>query len=74
MSLQVDIENAWKATVDFWDILEASRVAFNEKSKCVEELTADLAKCDHLHAAELAAKAKELAKCKAAMSLKLEQR
>lgn len=61
-SLWVDIENARKATVDLRDKLEASRVAFNKKSCRVDELTADLAKHDHLHAATLESKAKEAAR------------
>ncbi|OAE32309.1 hypothetical protein AXG93_2190s1290 [Marchantia polymorpha subsp. ruderalis] len=73
-SLRVDIENAHKATVDLWDRLEASRVAFNKESHHVDELIADLAKRDHLYGVELAANAKELADCEAARFLELEQR
>ncbi|OAE21222.1 hypothetical protein AXG93_3833s1000 [Marchantia polymorpha subsp. ruderalis] len=58
-SLRVDIEKARKATIDLRDRLEASRIAFNEESRRVDELTADLKKRDHLHAAELVAKKKE---------------
>ncbi|OAE34597.1 hypothetical protein AXG93_167s1080 [Marchantia polymorpha subsp. ruderalis] len=53
--------------------LEAFRVAFNDESRPVDELTADLMKRDQTHAAELAAKAKELAECEVARSLELEQ-
>lgn len=47
-------------------------MAFNEKSRRVDELTADVAKRDKSHAVELTAKAKELACCEATRSLKLE--
>lgn len=68
-SLRVDIENAQKATVDLWDRLESSKVAFNEETRCVDELTTDLAKRDQLHAAELVAKEKE---CRAKEEQKVE--
>ncbi|OAE24749.1 hypothetical protein AXG93_1800s1000 [Marchantia polymorpha subsp. ruderalis] len=51
---------------------EVSRVAFNEESCRVNELTADLAKRNQAHAAELAAKVKALAECEVVRSLKLE--
>ncbi|OAE35310.1 hypothetical protein AXG93_392s1590 [Marchantia polymorpha subsp. ruderalis] len=46
-------------------------MAFNEKSRQVDELTTSLAKRDQVHAAELAANAK--AECEAAWSSELEQ-
>ncbi|OAE18230.1 hypothetical protein AXG93_3012s1000 [Marchantia polymorpha subsp. ruderalis] len=73
-SLWIDIENVRKAIVDLRDRLKVSRVAFNDKLSCIDEMTADLAKQDHLHAVDLAAKAKELVDCEAARSLELEQR
>lgn len=72
-SLRGDIETTRRATVNLQDRLEASRVAFNEESLCGHELTADLAKRDRTHAAELIAKAKELAECEAARSSELEK-
>lgn len=51
--------------------LGTSTVAFNERSRPVDKLTSDLAKKNHIHAKELAAKAKEVAECKAAPSLEL---
>ncbi|OAE28348.1 hypothetical protein AXG93_2490s1390 [Marchantia polymorpha subsp. ruderalis] len=73
-SLWFDIENARKTTIDLRDRLESSRVVFNEESRCIDELTADLAKRNHLHGAELAAKAKELTHCEAARTLELEHK
>lgn len=45
---------------------------FNEESCSLDKLTADLAKRDQIHVAELAAKAKKLAECEAARSSELE--
>lgn len=44
-------------------------MTFNEESCRVDEMTADLAKRDHLHAAALVAKAKELADCEGLLRL-----
>lgn len=57
-SLRSDIETTRKATVDIRNRLKASRAAFNKESRRVDELTLDLGKRDHLHATELAVKAK----------------
>ncbi|OAE36019.1 hypothetical protein AXG93_838s1050 [Marchantia polymorpha subsp. ruderalis] len=73
-SLGSDIETTQKATIDLQERLEASRMAFNKDSRRVDELTADLAKRDQSHAAELAAKAKELAECEAVRSSELDKR
>ncbi|OAE32887.1 hypothetical protein AXG93_3052s1170 [Marchantia polymorpha subsp. ruderalis] len=62
---------AKRATVDLRDRLKASWMAFNEESRRVEELTADPAKRDQAHAAELAAKTKELAEFEATRSSEL---
>ncbi|OAE22513.1 hypothetical protein AXG93_4855s1060 [Marchantia polymorpha subsp. ruderalis] len=60
-SLRADIEVTRCAEVDLWDRLEASQVAFNEKSQRIDELTADLEKKNQTHAAEVAVKLKALA-------------
>lgn len=57
---------------ELWHRLKTSKMAFNEESRRVDELTADLAKKDQTHATKLAAKAKELAECEAARSSELE--
>lgn len=72
--LRIDIEIARKAIVNLWDRLNASRMTFNEESRRVDELIADLAKRDHLHTTALAAKTKELANCEAARTSELEER
>ncbi|OAE26908.1 hypothetical protein AXG93_718s1000 [Marchantia polymorpha subsp. ruderalis] len=59
--LQGDIETTMRATVDLRDRLKAFRVAFNEESRHVDELTVDLVKRDQTHAVELGAKTKDLA-------------
>lgn len=64
-SLRADIEVTRSATVDLWDRLKASRIAYNEKSRRVDELTADSVK-DHAYAAKLVAKVKALAEFEAA--------
>ncbi|OAE22177.1 hypothetical protein AXG93_3271s1200 [Marchantia polymorpha subsp. ruderalis] len=43
-SLRTDIETTRRATVDLRDRLEESRMAFNEESRQVDKLTAELAK------------------------------
>ncbi|OAE24638.1 hypothetical protein AXG93_4863s1010 [Marchantia polymorpha subsp. ruderalis] len=48
----VSKEAGFYATIDLRDRLEISRVAFNKESRRLDELNADLAKRDHLHAAE----------------------
>ncbi|OAE24378.1 hypothetical protein AXG93_4343s1470 [Marchantia polymorpha subsp. ruderalis] len=65
-SLRADIDVTRCATVDLQYRLEASRVAFNEESRRLDELTADLERKDQAHATEMAAKVKALAKCEAA--------
>ncbi|OAE23999.1 hypothetical protein AXG93_4541s1010 [Marchantia polymorpha subsp. ruderalis] len=52
--------------------LEASRVAFNEESRRVDELTADLKKKYQMHAPEMAMEVKALAECEAARTSDLE--
>ncbi|OAE18897.1 hypothetical protein AXG93_1976s1010 [Marchantia polymorpha subsp. ruderalis] len=54
--------------------VEVFQKGIERELKRAEELTGTLATRDQLHAAELAAKAKELVNCKAARSLELEQR
>ncbi|OAE18895.1 hypothetical protein AXG93_2795s1030 [Marchantia polymorpha subsp. ruderalis] len=71
-SLWGDIETTRRGTVDLWDRFEASRMAFKEESRRIDDLTTDLVMRDHLHVVELAAKANELAKCEAAQNLELE--
>ncbi|OAE18951.1 hypothetical protein AXG93_1976s1580 [Marchantia polymorpha subsp. ruderalis] len=71
-SLWTDVETTRQTTVNLRDRREASRVAFNEELCRVDKLAANLAKRDHAHASELAAKAKELEECEATRSLELE--
>ncbi|OAE22020.1 hypothetical protein AXG93_4780s1010 [Marchantia polymorpha subsp. ruderalis] len=49
-----------RATVDLRDRLEASRVAFNEKSRKVDELTVDLEKKDQAHATKMVVKLSDM--------------
>lgn len=65
-SLRANIEVTRCATINLWNRLEASRVAFNEESRRVDELISDSEKKDRAHAAEVAAKVKARVECEAA--------
>ncbi|OAE33889.1 hypothetical protein AXG93_3037s1120 [Marchantia polymorpha subsp. ruderalis] len=66
-----DIENVKCVTVDLRR-LEASRIAYNAKSRRFDELTVASEKKEHEHAAELAEKMKDQAECEAARISDLE--
>ncbi|OAE29242.1 hypothetical protein AXG93_3825s1120 [Marchantia polymorpha subsp. ruderalis] len=51
-NLRADVETTRQETIDLRDRLGAFQVAFNEESRRVDELTADLAKRDQAHAVE----------------------
>lgn len=68
-SLRADIEVTRCATVKLRHRLEASWIAFNEESRIVDELNADLEKKYQTHATEVAVKVKALTECEAARTI-----
>ncbi|OAE26731.1 hypothetical protein AXG93_2643s1010 [Marchantia polymorpha subsp. ruderalis] len=74
MDLRIDFSTAQKVTVELRDKVEVLRRGIERELERAEYLTATLATRDQLHAAKLAAKAKELADSEAARYSELEQR